>query len=143
MRKTITVLAIAALAAALMAVPALADSPTEFTAGFTIYGEPDPCTNDPVDDMDTTFTFDVKEHQHNNNTVLIVDSSATSTTGYIGNGTEIIVETGKWFIDRFNWQMVNPETGNRFSVKGNMKIDLETGDIVLEGMQFRCEGGVN
>jgi hypothetical protein len=141
MRKTLSILAIAALGMVLMAVPAVADAPTKFTDGFMLYGEPDACN--PSETMDIAFTFDVSAHDHTNNVVLIVDSSATSSTGYIGTGREIIVENKNWFMDRFNWQNVNPDTGDRISVKGNIKVDLDTGDVVLEDMEFKCLGGGN
>ena len=140
MRRLTILLALGLLVTGLAAAPAAADPPTEFTIGRTLYGEPNPCR--PGETQDVTFTFHVKELANRNTTVWVVDSYAETTDGYVGNGTETQVTNKKWLIDHFNWQNVDPETRNRFSVKGAFKMDLATGEATIEDFTMRCEGRV-
>jgi hypothetical protein len=126
--------------AAVTAAPASADPPTEFTVGFTLYGEPDPCA--PGETHDVTFTFQAQEQSNLKTTVWVVDSYAESTRGYVGNGTETQVTNQNWIIDHVNWQLVHPETGDRFKVKGDFRIDVSSGEVVHEHFAMTCEGRV-
>ncbi len=138
MKRWITLLALGLLATAVVATPALADPPGDFTIENTLNGEPDPCH--PGETMDVTFTFHVQEMANRNTLVWVVDSYAESTRGYVATGVETQVVNGKWLIDRFNWQNVHPETGDRFKVQGRFKIDLESGEAVQEEFRMTCLG---
>lgn len=140
MRRWRLIIALALAVTALAAAPAAAAPPTEFTVGFTLYDEPNPCQ--PGQTQDVAFTFHVKELANRNTTVWVIDSYAETTDGYVANGTETQVTNKKWLIDHFNWQNVHPETRNRFSVKGAFKIDLATGEATIEEFSMRCEGRV-
>lgn len=141
MRRWTLVLALALAVTAATAVPALADPPTEFTIGFTLYDEPDPCA--PGEMFDVTFTFHVQEQANRNTTVWAIDSYSETTNGYVGNGTETQVINGNWLMDHYNWQLVHPETGNRFKVKGDLKVDVATGEVVQDNFRMTCLGRVN
>ena len=138
MKRWILLLAVGVLATSVVAAPALAGTPTEFTVGFTLYGEPDPCH--PGETQDVTFEFQALEMASANNLVWVVDSYSESTAGYVGNGVETQVVNSNWLIDLFNWQSVNPETGDRFKVQGLIKIDLETGDFIQDELRMTCLG---
>lgn len=138
MKRWTAVLLVSLLAMSVFAGPALANQPTEFTVGFTLFDEPDPCH--PGETHDVTFTFHVQEMANHNTLVWVVDSEAESTAGYVGNGTETQVVNKKWLIDHFNWQIVNPETGDRFKVHGQIKVDLATGDTVQDVFRMTCMG---
>lgn len=138
MRRWTLVLALALVVTTVMAVPALADPPTDFTVGYTLYDEPDPCA--PGETFDVTFTFHVQERANKNTTVWVIDSYAETTNGYVGNGTETQVINSNWIIDHFNWQNVQPETGDRFKVKGDFKINVATGETVQDNFSMTCEG---
>jgi hypothetical protein len=137
-KRLITLVVLGLLATAIAATPALADPPGDFTVVDTLYGEPDPCH--PGETMDVTFTYHVQEMANRNTLVWVVDSYAESTRGYVANGVETQVVNKKWLIDRFNWQNVNPETGDRFTVKGRFKIDLESAEAVQEEFSMTCLG---
>ena len=141
MRRWTLVLALTLAVTAVTAVPALADPPTEFTIEYTLYGEPDPCAPGETDDV--TFTFHVQELANKNTTVWVIDSYSESTNGYVGSGTETLVTNTNWINDHFNWQSVQPETGNRFKVKGDFRINVATGEFVQENFSMTCEGRVS
>ncbi len=138
MKRWITLLALGLLASAIVATPALANPPEEFTIVDTLYGEPDPCH--PGETMDVTFTYNVREMANRNTLVWVVDSQAESTAGYVANGVETQVVNTKWIVDRFNWQNVHPETGDRFKVQGRFKINVESGEAVQEEFRMTCLG---
>lgn len=112
MRRFIVLLTIALAATAMAVAPAGANPPTEFTTGFTLFDEPDPCY--PGETHDVTFTFHIQEQANRNTTVWVVDSYAETTRGYVAFGTETQVVNKNWIIDHFNWQNVHPETGDRW-----------------------------
>lgn len=140
MRRWTLVLALTLAVTAVTAVPALADPPTKFTIGFTLYDEPDPCA--PGETHDVTFTFQIQEQANRKTTVWVIDSYAETTNGYVASGTETQVINKNWIVDHFNWQNVHPETGNRFKVKGDFRIDVATGEAIQENFRMTCEGRV-
>ncbi len=129
-------LALAAAFVGLTALPAAADPPVEFSVSVPDVGV-DPCTGE---DFTVLLTFNIELHEHQNNTVLIIDSSSATSHGYEGNGHETAVTNQNHYISVFNWQAVNDETGGRFALKGKFKVDLETGEVQLEKFEFRCVG---
>lgn len=138
MKRLTPLLAAALLATAVMAAPALADQPVDFTLESTLYGEPDPCN--PGEPMDVSFTFDVYQPVDRNTLVWVVDSYMESTSGYVGNAAEAQVVNGNWLIDRFNWQLRNAETGDKALVQGRTTIDLESGDATMLEFRMVCLG---
>lgn len=137
MRNWVIVAVFASLVTVIGALPALADAPEEFVITRVMEGEIDPCTGES---MDVFFTWQVRAHVHSNNEVTRFDGYAETSTGYVANGTETQVVNGKWLTTTFNWMNDRNEDGKKFSVKGRVKIDLETGDFVKLDVVFRCLG---
>ena len=97
-----------------------------------------PCTGETTS---VDFTWTVRAHAHNNNEVYRFDGVAVASNGSVANGTEIQVINKKWLTDTFNWVSINEATGDRFTVKGRIKIDLATGEFVkFDVDSFRCLG---
>lgn len=137
MRRIIILLAAAALAFSATTIPALADQPADFVIEAT-ETDTDPCTGEA---MTIYATFTGRAHEHSNNSVVTIDSYATTSNGYVGNGTETTLTIGDKFISTFNWVAVNPDTDARILVKGRFHIDLGTGDVKRAGVELRCAGG--
>ncbi len=120
------------------AIPAVADAPMEFEITRVLEGETDPCTGETID---VYFTWQAREHVHNNNVVTRFDGYAETSNGYVANGTENQVINKKWLTTTFNWMNIRETDGNRYSVKGHVKIDLETGEFTIFDVDnFRCMG---
>lgn len=137
MRKLGALVVLAILATVIMAVPAAADAPEEFVITRTMDGEIDACTGETIS---VDFTWHVRAHEHNNNTVIRFDGYAVTSNGGAGNGTETQVTNAKWFTTNFNFVNFNDETGNKNLVKGRLMINLETGDLVKADVTFTCIG---
>lgn len=137
MRKLGALVVLAILATVIMAVPAAADAPEEFVITRTMDGEIDACTGETIS---VDFTWHVRAHEHNNNTVIRFDGYAVTSNGGVGNGTETQVTNAKWFTTNFNFVNFNDETGNKNLVQGRLKINLETGDLVKSDVTFTCIG---
>ena len=137
MRRGILV-AVAILATFVSAAPAVADAPEEFEITRTMEGETDPCTGETIT---VDFVWQVRLHEHRNNEVYRFDGVAVASNGSVANGTETQVINANWLTTTFNWVSVNDETGDRYTVKGRVKIDMETGEFVkFDVDNFRCLG---
>lgn len=120
------------------AIPAVADAPEEAIFTMTRDGEVDPCTGEVIS---VDFTWTARLHAHNNNEVIRFDGVAEASNGSVANGTEIQVINKNWLTDTFNWVSYNEATGDRYTVKGRIKINLETGEFVkFDVDRFRCMG---
>lgn len=126
-------LGLAMLATMITVAPAAADPPVEFTQTDT-FEDLNPC--DPPNTHQITITFNVKLHEHNKNTVLIVDSWATTDTGFEGSGHETTVLTEDHQLTTFNFVQTNPATGEKYTVKGNIKI--VQGEVQVDNFTFNC-----
>ena len=129
-----TLLAAATAFAAIIAIgsPAAADAPTEFT-DQTSFQEPDPCDPDTI--QTTTLTFDAREHDHGNVTVLIVGFTAETDTGYFGTGRNTIVRGAKHFSDTQTAIATNAD-GDRYKV--NFHVNGTPNGIEIEQLNIRC-----
>ncbi len=114
--------------------PAAADAPEEFT-DVSVFQEPDPCNPDVL--QTTTLTFDVDVHDHRNNTVLVVDFTAETDTGYSGTGRDTIVMAENHFTDT-QTAIVSNEEGDRYKV--NFHINGTPNGIAVERFSIRCVG---
>ncbi len=136
MRRVATMLVVAAAFVGLTVLPAAADAPVEFSFSATDT-DVDPCTGEH---MTVNLLFNVKAHEHGNNTVLIIDAHGETSNGYVGEGHETAVTNQNHWISVFNWQVTNDETGARFIIKGRFKIDLETGGAQMDSVELTCTG---
>ena len=133
MRRGGLILGLAMLATMITVAPAAADPPVEFTQTDT-FEDLNPC--DPPNTHQVTITFNVKLHEHEKNTVLIVDSWATTDTGFEGPGHETTVLTEDNQLTTFNFVQANPATGEKYTVKGNIKI--VQGEVQVDSFTFNC-----
>lgn len=126
----------ALLLTGLVASPTLADQPTEWTQERVMEGEPNPC--DPPNTQTVTLVFHVREHHHNNNVVWTVRTEASTDDGFSGFGIEARVVTDRTFRTTYNFIQTNPDTGQKFSVKGRFVQDLTTGEVLVEEHEYYC-----
>ena len=130
----ITFFASAALLVGLAPV-AEADPPVEFSVSGAEFDEVDPCSGEI---FDVFLTFDIRLHQHRNNTVVIVNGHAETTHGYVGEGHETVVTNANVFKDVVNFVNTNPETGGKFLTQGRMIVDIRTGEVRVSDFDLRC-----
>lgn len=133
MRRGGILLVLAMLATMVTVAPAAADPPVEYTQ-TDVFEDLNPC--DPPNTHQVTITFNVKLHEHKNNTVLIVDSWATTDTGFEGPGHETTVLNKNNELTTFGFVQANPATGEKYTVKGNIKI--VQGEIKVDNFAFKC-----
>ncbi len=135
-RLMVTGTALAMLLIGLMASPALADQPTEWTLERVVEGGTNPC--DPSTSQTVYLVFHVKEHQHENNVVLTVTTEVSTDDGFSALGHETRVITDRTFRTMYNFMHTNPETGQKFSLKGRIVQDLTTGEVLVDEREFYC-----
>ena len=78
-----------------------------------------------------TTVFNVKEHQHNNITVLVIEIETTTDDGFQGTGHETTTFRDDLRLTTFNVVLDNPDTGERFTAHAHFKLDLATGELVM------------
>lgn len=133
MRRTLFVLVGVAVMVLGLALPAAADRPVEIT-NTTTFVDLNPC--DAPNTHEVTIEFNIKVHEHRNNTVLVIDSAASTDDGFVGNGHETTVFTDGNTVSTFNFVQSNPDTGEKFTVKGNIKIVQD--DVKVDNFTFNC-----
>jgi hypothetical protein len=126
-------LGLAMLATMIIAAPAAADPPVELTDSRT-FADVDPC--DPSSGDIVTLSWTLKLHEHGNNTVFIFDTTVTTANGYVGNGHETTVVTSNNQVITFNFMTMNPETGAKAKIQGNLKI--VQGDVQINNFAATC-----
>lgn len=139
MRKLLAVVTTALLVAAL-AGPALADKPVTFTDSVT-FPDDNPCTEgfDP-NEHEVTINFVVSVHEHRNTFVLHSRRSGSTSSGFtMINGTESFVVNQNVERGAFMDQWRHPD-GSKFVAQGHFLFNLNTGELVVERVSFRCLG---
>lgn len=112
-----------------------ADSPTEFT-DTVAFQDLNPCSQQV---HGVTITFHIREHVHSNNVVAVIESATTTSEGHLGNGTQTLVVTRNGHLrTTFNDMVEHPTTREKFSVKGHMRIDTTTGEVLQDNFRMRC-----
>ena len=131
MRLVVAVLSIVALA---FAAPAAADAPIvePFGDEFT---DVNPCTGE---EMTVTFEGTAYIHEHGSRFVLRSERTITTSDGFVGRGTESVVENGQVFRARFADMMTNAVTGERFRARGVFVADLSTETVRVERFDLTC-----
>lgn len=138
-----TVATFALLSAGFLAAPASADSPEPFPDTVTFPAE-NPCTGQI---HEVTINVMVRIHEHQNNFVIKVDRTGTTSDGFVmRSGTEtqhynpVSQTAGAHFKDFWT----NPETGQKFHVRGNSNVVLGNGpdapptEVKVDNFSLRC-----
>ena len=107
---------------------AAADQPAERTE-IRLFEDVNPCRAPETHVV--TNVLNIKEHQHPNNTVLVIEIQVTTDDGFQGTGHETTVLRDDVRLTTFNIVLHNPETGERFTAHVRFKLDLVTGEFVV------------
>jgi hypothetical protein len=132
MRLVVGLLSVLALA---FAVPAAADRPTpiEFV---DVFPDVNPCTGDPMTVTIVTRGF---EHSHGSRFVFHGERTVTTSDGFVGRGTESVVNNGQVFRARLADIMRNT-SGDRFRARGVFVFDISTETVRVERFELTCLG---
>ena len=159
MRRTLTLLATVSILIGLIAAPASADKPTEFTVDF-IFGEGgiepsplplnDPCTGEDMKWFNVHLV--IREHQgHRNNLTGIAKGYGTTGSGYVLSGSpdHLMIKgdpaNPDLVVSGFSDMWTNPENGNKMHMKSVFV--LKKGDtpdtpvIQVDKLEATCVGG--
>ncbi len=150
MRRTLTLLATVAILIGLVAAPASADTPTEYT--IELYFEEgssplplnDPCTGESMEYFDILLV--ITEHQgHSNNLAGIAKGYGTTGSGYVLSGSpdhlmikgdladpELVAST-------FSDMWTNPETGDKMHMQSVLV--LKDGVVQVDRLSSTYVGG--
>lgn len=131
MRKLPTLIAAAALA--LTAVPASADPPSTFTFS-KVLEYTNPCTDEV---HDYTYTVEAREHDHES-IVGVGRSTIETADGYVGSGPDPIVANSKFFLGHSTYILTNEDTGSKVRTHYVVKVDLATGEVIMEQDEWSC-----
>ncbi len=124
------------LLTAMLAAPALADSPVRFTDSVT-FGDVNPCSG--LDD-EITLNFDVAIHEHRNNFVVTVQRSGSTTSGYtMIAGSETFVANNGGERGRFVDQWRHPD-GTKFRVLGSFNYNANKDEVLVDEFSLTCIG---
>jgi hypothetical protein len=119
------------------ATPASADPPTVEVLEAT-FDDVNPCTG-----LEHTVTISSTFFQHDHRGERFVEHGksilTTSPTGFVGRGSETLVDNGQQLIFRFADMLSNP-AGDRIRVRVVLVIDLTTDTFRVENSDFTCLG---
>ncbi len=133
MRRIFTTLAVAALLTGLVAAPAVADVPNEFTDSES-FEDVNPYSGELI-----TVNIDafVSVHEHDGTIIVRVKQTGTTSDGYImAHGRESYVETDTTITASFNAPFVNPDLGTKFVASGRLLI--VDGDVIVDDFRLAC-----
>ncbi len=123
------------LLALAFAVPAAADSPTAFPFEFT-FPDVNPCTGliHTVTIAGTSFV-----HDHDGRIVGHSERTITTSTGFVGHGTDTFVDNGQVVMGRLADIMTNA-SGDRFRARGVFVVDVSTETLRFDKFELTCLG---
>ena len=133
MRLVVALLSVVALA---FAVPAAADTPTEFPI-FDVIPDVNPCTGNP---MTVTFVGTLFVHEHGSRDVNLAHRTITTSDGFVGHGTDTFVDNGQVIMFRLTDILTNATTGDRFRAKSLFVLDLSTETVRVARGGLTCLG---
>ena len=133
MRLVVALLSVVALA---FAVPAAADRPTEFPI-LDVFTDVNPCTGNP---MTVTFVGTVSVHFHGSRIVAHAHRTITTSDGFVGHGTDSVVDNGQVFKFRLTDILTNATTRDRFRARDLIVVDLSTETVRVERGGLTCLG---
>lgn len=134
MRKLPTLVAAAALA--LTALPASADQPTPVTFS-KVFEYTNPCTGEA---HDASYTVEGKDHFHEHSYVGVGRSTIETADGYVGSGPDPILENSRFFLGTSTYLLTNDDTGSTLRMQYAIRVDLATGEVVMERDEWSCVG---
>jgi hypothetical protein len=116
---------------------AAADAPARFE-DFIVEDFVNPCTGE--EGLEWTTYFDVSVHEdHKNNWVLHTKRSGFTTDGFVSvNGTENLVTNKNGWNFGFMEMWVDPDTGDRFQIRGKLKLNFNNEEANREAITIRC-----
>jgi hypothetical protein len=132
MRLVVALLSVVALA---FAAPAAADRPTQFPI-LDVFPDVNPCTGDP---MTVTFVGTAYVHFHNGRIVARAQRTITTSDGFVGHGTDNLVDNGQVLMSRLTDIMTNA-SGDRFRAQFVFVLDLSTDTVRVERGGLTCLG---
>jgi hypothetical protein len=124
------------IAAFIIATPAAADPPTQFSDSVT-FVDVNPCTG-----LNHTVTIAVTGFEHFHDGRLVAHATRTITTdptGFVGHGTESFVDNGQTFRYRLTDILRNPD-GDRIRARFVIVIDLSSELVRVEKGELACLG---
>jgi hypothetical protein len=132
MRLVVALLSVVALA---FAAPAAADRPTQFPI-LDVFPDVNPCTGNP---MTVTFVGTAYVHFHNGRIVARAQRTITTSDGFVGHGTDNLVDNGQVLMSRLTDIMTNA-SGDRFRAQFVFVLDLSTDTVRVERGGLTCLG---
>lgn len=124
-----------ALTGWVVAAPATADAPQEFTDSVT-FVELNPC--DPPNTHEITIVSQIEVHEHRNNTVIKIRSETSTDDGFRGFGSSTEVTRDGLAKGTYNYVQTHSENGQKFTVKRHYVVDVETGEFLVDTFRMRC-----
>ena len=150
MRRSLTLLATVAILIGLVAAPAAADKPTEFTMELYFEGENsplplnDPCTGESMGFYDIELV--IREHQgHKDSVVGIAKGYGVTGSGYVLSGSpdHLLIQgdpsSPDFVVSGFNDSWRNPETGAKMHMQS--LFIMRDGIIQVDKFRTWCVGG--
>jgi hypothetical protein len=132
MRLVVALLSVVALA---FAAPAAADRPTAFPI-LDVFPDVNPCTGNP---MTVTFVGTAYVHFHGDRVVARAQRTITTSDGFVGHGTDNLVDNGQVLMSRLTDIMTNA-SGDRFRAQFVFVLDLSTDTVRVERGGLTCLG---
>jgi len=130
MRLVVALLSVVALA---FVAPAAADAPTPFT--FTdVFPDVNPCTGT---EMTVTIVENGFVHEHGSRVVVYAERTITTSDGFVGRGTESLVDNGQ--VVRFRQtDILANAAGDRLRARGVFVLDLRTDTVRVDRFELTC-----
>jgi hypothetical protein len=135
MRRTFYAVVVGAMFMTLTAAPpALADEPVTFTDSVT-FTDVNPCTGV---DHEVTIDFVVSIHEHQNNSVVHLDRSGTTDSGFtMIAGTSSFVANANVERGALTDQWRHPD-GSKFVAQGQFVFNLNQSELLVDNSSLRC-----
>ena len=135
MRRTFYAVGVGAMFMTLTAAsPVLADRPVTFTESVT-FTDVNPCTGA---DHEVTIVSVVSVHEHRNNTVVRLDRSGTTDSGFtMIAGTESFVANANVERVTLTDQWRHPD-GSKFVAQAQIVLNLNQGEVLVDNGSLRC-----
>ncbi|REK10348.1 MAG: hypothetical protein DWQ40_12880 [Actinobacteria bacterium] len=117
----------------MIAIPALADEPIEFT-DTVVFEDLEPCSGEL---QTITINFFVSIHEHDEELIVRVRATGHTSAGYIMEyGRETFLETGTTAEGEFLHPWINPATGDKFVAQGRfLEVD---GEVLIDDFRLVC-----
>ncbi len=138
MRKLSFLLAVLATSFFAVGTPAAsADAPVTFEDSVTFH-DVQPCSGEH---HEITINFSVKLHEHDNNFVVTVQRSGSTSDGFtMVGGNDVFVANDSGVRGHLNDVWHNGTSGDKFLAKGAFALNFSQGEPNLDRFELRCLG---